>query len=236
MGRIWAVSSGNGGTGKSTIALALAAGAAKNGQNAILLDASGISRSCDLVLGLESIVVLDVLDVLREQAGIESALYPVPHYDHLRFACASLYDHNIAASEFASVVLALNSLCDVLVIDLPTGACGLGQSILRIEDELICVIRPDDASIRAAERLLAQLPTSCRCSLVVNRMSKEKIRRSIHYTHESIQSMLDCPAIACIPEDSSIPIGEKQGRSAIECDGPAWNALDNLVRTLLCGI
>ena len=62
MGRIWAVSSGNGGVGKSTIALSLAAGAAKKGKKTILLDASGLSRSCDLILGLESVVVLDMLE------------------------------------------------------------------------------------------------------------------------------------------------------------------------------
>lgn len=235
MGRIWAVTSGNGGTGKSTIALALAAGASQNGQNTVLLDASGISRSCDLVLGLESIVVLDAMDTLREQTGIESALYPVPRYDHMRFACASLYDH-IATSEFSSVILALNTLCDILVIDLPTGTCGLGRSILHEEDELICVVRPDDASIRAAERLISRSPTACKLSLIVNRMSKEKIRRNTQYTHEAVQGMLDCPLISCIPEDSSISAGEKRGRTAIECDGPAWNALDNLVRTLLQGI
>lgn len=235
MGRIWAVSSGNGGVGKSTVALALAAGAAKNGHTTILLDASGISRSCDLVLGLESIVVLDMLDVLREQASIESALYPVARYEHLRFACASLYD-DIPVSEFSSVILALNTLCDVLVIDLPTGQAGLGRDLLCENDAFLCVIRPDDASIRAAERMIAQVPQICTLSLIVNRMNKEHIRQNIHYTSEAVQSMLDCSVIGCVPEDPSIPSSERQGRAAIECDGPAWNALNKIVQTLICGM
>lgn len=232
MGRIWAVSSGNGGVGKSTVALSLAAGAAKNGKKTILLDASGLSRSCDLILGLESVVVLDMLDVLREQSGIEAALYPVARYENLRFACASLYD-DVPVSEFSSIVLALNTLCDILVIDLPTGQADLGREILREDDRLMCIVRPDDASIRATERLLARAPSVCACSLVVNRMSKEKARQKIHYTCEAVESLLDCGAVACIPEDASIPLSEKQGRAAVECDGPAWNALDKLVRTLL---
>ena len=232
MGRIWAVSSGNGGVGKSTIALALATGAAKKGKKTILLDASGISRSCDLILGLESVVVLDMLDVLREQSGIESALYPVARYGNLRFACASLYD-DLPVCEFSSIVLALNSLCDILVIDLPTGQTDLGRDILREDDRLFCIVRPDDVSVRAAERLLARAVKTCFSSLIVNRISREKIRQSIQYTYEAVQSMLDCAAIACIPEDASIPACEKQGRAAVECDGPAWNALDKLVNTLL---
>ena len=232
MGRIWAVSSGNGGVGTSTIALSLAAGAAKKGKKTILLDASGLSRSCDLILGLESVVVLDMLDVLREQSGIENALYPVARYEHLRFACASLYD-DVPACEFSSIVLALNTLCDILVIDLPTGQVDLGREILREDDRLLCVVRPDDASIRATERLIARAAKACTPSLVVNRMSKEKVRQNIQYTCEAVQSMLECAAVACIPEDASIPLSEKQGRAAVECDGPAWNALDKLVHTLL---
>ena len=75
MGKIWAVCSGSGGVGKSTIALSLAVGAAKAEKKTILLDASGISRSCDLTLGLESIVVLDMVDVIARQADINAALY-----------------------------------------------------------------------------------------------------------------------------------------------------------------
>ena len=232
MGRIWAVASGNGGVGKSTIALAVAAGAAKNGKKTILLDASGISRSCDLVLGLESVVVLDMLDVLREQSGIESALYSVARYEYLHFACASLYD-DVPVCEFSSIVLALNTLCDILVIDLPTGQVDLGREILREDDRLLCIVRPDDASVRATERLIARMPKDCTPSLVINRMSKERIRQSIHYTCEDVQTMLDCAAIGCIPEDASILRSEKQGRAAIECDGPAWNALEQLVHSLL---
>lgn len=236
MGKIWAISSGSGGVGKSTIALALAAGASKAGYKTILLDASGTARSCDLILGLESIVVLDMLDVLHEQSSMDSALYPVARYENLRFACSSLYD-DVPASELASIVLALNTLCDVLVIDLPTGQIHLGQSILRESDTQIVVVRPDEASIRSAERLIGRVTNSfgtCPAvSLVINRMSKEKIRQNIHHTCEAVQGMLDCMASGCIPEDASIPVCEKQGRAAIECDGPAWNAFEALVRSLL---
>lgn len=240
MGKIWAVTSGNGGVGKSMISLALAAGAAKAGYETILLDASGICRSSDLVLGLESVIVLDMLDVLREQTHIESALYPVRQYEKLRLACASLYD-DVHASDLSSIVLALNMLCDLLVIDLPTGQFDLGRGILREGDKQMVIVRPDDASIRAAERLIARIPRETppalhEISLVINRISRERIRQNTHYTCEATQSMLDCTAIGCIPEDASIPASEKQGRAAIECDGPAWNALDGLVRSLLQGI
>ena len=67
MAKIFAVCSGCGGVGKTTVALSLAVSAAKRGNRTILLDASGVSRACDLALGLENIVVLDMADVANRQ-------------------------------------------------------------------------------------------------------------------------------------------------------------------------
>ena len=54
MAKIYAVCSGCGGVGKTMITLSLAVSAAKRGKRTILLDASGVSRACDLALGLEA--------------------------------------------------------------------------------------------------------------------------------------------------------------------------------------
>jgi len=234
MGKIWTICSGSGGVGKSTIALALAAGAAKEGRQVILLDASGISRSCDLVLGLESIVSLDMIDVVSQQVDIESALYPVPRYNGLRFACASLYNH-VSGAEISSIALILLSLCDILVIDLPTGEKSLGNSIQRVGDERIIVARPDDASLRSTERLmLSSQSDGASNSIVLNRVSKLKSKRKLHHTQETVQAILDMPVIASIPEDESIPLGAQKGKAAIECDGPAWTVFRDLLKALLC--
>lgn len=233
MDRIWAVCSGSGGVGKSTIALALAAGAAKSGLKTILLDASGISRSCDLLLGMESIVSLDMMDVLNRETDIQSALYPVSRYPGLRFACASLYDHH-AVSELSSIVLTLDSLCDLLVIDLPTGDIGVGRGILRSGDERIIITRPDAPSVRASERLMQHcMGDMAGTTLVINRMLPERGKRDRQYSRDAVQNTLDRVASGVIPEDSSIAVCEEKARAAIECDGPAKSALRDLLKTLL---
>lgn len=235
MGKIWSVCSGSGGVGKSSIALSLAIGAAKAGQETILLDASGLSRSCDLVLGLESIVSLDMLDVLSGQVELASALYTVSAHPHLRFACASLYD-TVPAGEMTGIILALHSMCDVLVIDMPSGMIDAAKGMMRQGDERIFVTRPDTASVRACERLMMH----CRgdlagLSLVVNRMSRDKGRKAAQYTLEAVENTLDRTALACIPEEPLIAAGERNGKSAIECEGAAKGPLKAMVKTLLAG-
>ncbi|MGN0774475.1 MAG: P-loop NTPase [Candidatus Ventricola sp.] len=235
MGRIWAVCSGSGGVGKSMIALSLAAGAAKAGKKTILLDTSGISRCCDLILQMESVVTLDMLDVLRNQVSMESALYEVPQYPGLRLACASLYD-DVSVCELSGMTLALNALCDILVVDLPTGQANLGRGVMRAGDERLLVTRPDDASIRAAERLMSRYADHLAAdSLVINRVSTERFRKKTQHAQSTVENLLDRAAIAWIPEDASIPASAQRGRAAIECDGPAWTALSGLVKTLLGG-
>ena len=235
MGKIWAVCSGSGGVGKSMIALSLAAGAAKAGRKVILLDTSGASRCCDLILRMESVVTLDMLDVIRNQVGMESALYAVPQYPGLKLACASLYD-DVSVADLSGMTLSLNALCDVRVADLPTGQASLGRGVMRAGDERLMVTRPDDASIRATERLMMRCTGEAAVdSLVLNRVSAERIRKKTQYPQSTVENLLDRTALACIPEDPSIPASEQRGRAAIECDGPAWPVLSGLVKTLLGG-
>lgn len=234
MGKIWTVCSGSGGVGKTTIALAIAVGAAKAGQRTILLDACGPSRSCDLILGLESILTFDLRDVLRDQIRMEAALYPVPQYPNLRLACASLHDQT-PVCELSSMILALHSLCDILVVDMPTAQYALGRGVMRSGDERLFITRPDNSSIRSTERLMthARNADAAANSLVINRILRERVKRKTQYAQNTVENLLDSAAIACIPEDMSIPECECSGRSAIECSGPARTAFNQLSKALL---
>ena len=233
MGRIFAVCSGNGGVGKSMIALSLAIGAAKAGCQTILLDASGTPRSCDLILGMESVVTLDMADVLKNQISIASALYTVPRHEGLRFACASLYD-SIPASDLAGVVLALQTLCDVLVIDMSTGQTDPGIGIMKQGDERLFVVRPDDASIRATERIIEHSSRDqAGISLIINRAIRERVKRKTQYDQNTVQAVLDRMIVGCVPEDPGIAEAERRGKAAIESDGPAKSALQSMIKKLL---
>ena len=232
MGQIWTVCSGSGGVGKTSIALCIASGAAKAGKNTILLDASGISRSCDLVLGLESMLTLDMKDVLHQQVPMDAALYPVLRYPNLRLACSSLHDQTPVA-DLSGMILALHSMCDILVIDMPTGQFSLGRGMMRTGDKRLFITRPDDAAIRSTERMMMHTADAATNELIINRISKDRIKHKTQYPQGTVESLLDMPALACIPEDPSIPECESAARTAMECSGPAKSALSTLIKALL---
>ena len=197
------------------------------------MDASDYSRSCDLILGLESVMTLDLLDVFSGQIELNAALHPVPQYENLYLTCASLCEP-IPASDLVRSILALHSMCDILVVDMPAGQNMPGRGIMRAGDENLFVLRPDGSSVRAAERMIAmQAGSPASTSLILNRIGREKAKRKIQFTKDTVQNLLDLPVLACIPDDPSIPECECHCRSAIECDGPAWTALSGLAKALL---
>lgn len=233
MSKIWAVCSGSGGVGKTTLALSLAVCAAKAGRQTIFLDASGTARSADIALGLQNVVTLDMIDVMGQQIALEAALYPVPQRERLRFSCASLYD-GTALEELSGILLALHSMCDVLVIDLPTGGAPLGRGVLCEQDELIAVLRPDDGSIRATERLMSAMDSGkAQRSLVLCRTGKGLVRQGVHYEQDTVRMLLDYPVLGVVPEDEGVPVAEAKGKPAVECDGMAGRALRGIAKALL---
>lgn len=235
MSKIWAVCSGSGGVGKTTVALSLAVCAARAGRQTIFLDASAAARSADLVLGLQSVVTLDMIDVLSQQIDLEAALYPVPQAERLRFACASLYD-GTAIEELSGVILALHSLCDLLVIDLPAGCVSLGRGVLCEKDELIAVLRPDDASIRASERLMGVMDSGeAQRSLVLSRANRTLLRQGIQYEPDAVRALLDYPVLGVVAEDERIAVAAAKGKPASECEGPVGRALQEIASALLSG-
>ena len=232
MGRILAVCSGCGGTGKSTVALSAAVAAAKRGLQTILLDVSGISRSCDLMLGLESVVVLDIMDVIRQQTSIQSALYKIPGRENLRFACASLYE-GVSLSNLSAILLALRAMSDLLVLDLPSGPVAIPDGLMDESDVFLMLTRPDDISIRSLERLMSRLPFGPQRHLIVNRLDPLLVRKKAQYTPDNTQMILDLPVSACMHEDVQIAAGMQKGKAASECSGRFKSELNRMLEQIL---
>ena len=217
------------------LALALACEAASAGMQTILLDANGVSRSCDLMLGMESVVTTDLVDVLSGQASLQHALYCVPQKDKLRLCCTSLLG-NIPLNEFAGAMLALRSMCDVLVIDLPTGDPALVSGLLGGEDMRVFLARPDDSSLRAVERMLMlTADEKAKSAIVLCRVKRELIKKGFQYAEETAAQVLDRPITGCIWEDDAMAARIGKRNAWFSFAGSARAQLDQIIKNLLRG-
>lgn len=215
MGKIWFAASGSGGCGKSSIALGLAETATCRGIKTLLLDAAGPYRTCDLYLGIQSLITLDLTDVLLNRLPLDSAIYPVQGFPGLSYACTSLFSC-IRLDEFTSLILTLQGLYDLIMIDLPTGDLTLSPSLLKREDRLILLTRPDPFAIRACEKLYNQyrsVPSGI-CP-VVNFEDRHLLRKHLQYTGETVAQLLDCPVLGQIRKSQDFFTLRANGESAV---------------------
>lgn len=231
MGKIVSVISGCGGVGKSTLAVCAAVTSARKGRSVILLDASGVSRACDLMLGMESIVVVDMLDVINHEAALQNALYAVPGVSNLRYASASLYEGS-TLSELSGLILALRAMCDLLIIDLPTGPARIGRELLDRNDVLLLITRPDDISVRSLERTISAMPDlPAQRHLIVNRLNPVLVKKKIHYPAQRIEMMLDIPS-SCVLNEEDAAIS-KNKKHEIEIRSAIHSQISRLIDQIL---
>ncbi|MBK2239865.1 P-loop NTPase, partial [Francisella tularensis] len=72
-GKVFVVTSGKGGVGKTTSSAAVAYAFAKKGLKTVVIDFDVGLRNLDLIMGCERRVVYDLINVVREEATINQA-------------------------------------------------------------------------------------------------------------------------------------------------------------------
>ena len=82
MGQVYAVTSGKGGVGKSTVAVGLASAFVQLGKKVLLVDMDEGLRCLDLMLGVDKSAVFDLSDILMGKE-IDDAVYSVDGYNGL---------------------------------------------------------------------------------------------------------------------------------------------------------
>ena len=192
---IWFICSGSGGTGKSSAAAALAQTEAAAGKSVILLDASGPAHTCDALLGTAGKALMDLGDTISGEAAVSAVLYETA-FRGLRYVMA---DHEAVPvlAEYTESFLTLQSMCDLLIVDMSTGDSGLDAEIIREEDRFILVTRGDFLSLRAAEQSLDHFRRyGAEVSLIVNQIPdtdrhalrnvQEKTEMTLGYTPDCL--------------------------------------------------
>ena len=82
-GEIIAVTSGKGGTGKTTTTANLGVALSKLGYNTILVDMDIGLKNLDIVLGMENRIKLNIVDIIKENLPYEKAILNHKKYNNL---------------------------------------------------------------------------------------------------------------------------------------------------------
>lgn len=226
------ITSGKGGVGKSTTAAAIGCGLAGAGYKTVILDMDIGLRSLDMLLGIESSLIYDIIDVIEGVVSIDDALYRVDRRENLFLLAASQTTDSSAVSPYdvAAVISSLKDRFDYILIDCPAGIGRGFRNATGAVDSAIVVLTPDPVSLRGAERVkhLLSLDGIADISIIINRIAKEKGVSTDECVHR-----LACPVLGFVPEDARVSHCAAKGISVLESETDSGDAYERIIRRIL---
>ena len=181
----------------------LGAALVKLGKEVIILDANVTTPNLSLHLGIPFYPVT-LHDVLKKQAPLDMAIYQ--HPSGLKIIPGSLSVDHITTTDLTKIeptLLNLLGQADIILIDAAAGLGGEARAAINVADEILIVTNPDIPAVTDALKTikLAQNAGTKVLGVVLNRVKGYRHEMDI----EEVETMLDVPVIAVVPEDISIP-------------------------------
>ena len=235
MGKIFAVVSGKGGTGKTSLTANVGLALASMGYRTLCLDCDISLRNLDLALGLSDAALMDFSDVISRRCTLEDGAVRHPQYGNLYFltAPASSEHLQITRREMLALASLIRDKYDYCLVDSPAGL-GLGFQLATLcADNVIVVTTTDASSLRDAQRTVTELSAfpAGRVHLVVNRVQR-KMMRALHTTIDDAIDTAGLPLLGVVPEDSDLTYCMNRGVVLMTRNYYAAHAYENIAKRI----
>lgn len=200
--RAYAIASGKGGTGKTTVTANLGTALAQHGRETCIIDMDMGLANLGLVLGLaETPVTLH--EVLRGEAPIQDAMYEGPY--GLKIVPSGLALRNFQSADpgrLTDVMHDLTDRCDFLLLDAPAGIGTEAVVPLTAADEVLLVVNPEISSLVDALkiRILTETIGGTVGGAILNRATLE----GGDMNRRKIEQTLGVTIIDTVPEDVDV--------------------------------
>lgn len=218
MGTVIVVTSGKGGTGKTSLTGGLSVGLANLGKKVLCIDADVGLRNLDIALGMTDTVLMDFTDVMEGRCSLSRAVADHPGIPNLSLLTAplSISREPIQTDAFRALLSEARQLYDYILIDCPAGV-GTGFQLATCDaDQIILVSMNDFSAQRDAQRVVSQLSSSISTiRLVVNRVQPKLLRR-LGATIDDVMDTIGLPLLGIVPEDSQVMLAANAGRALLQ--------------------
>ena len=235
MGKIIAVVSGKGGTGKTSFTANVGLALAALGKNTLCLDCDITLRNLDLALGLTDKALMDFSDVIAGRCSLSDAAADHPKYPGLHLLTAPLSPGgqlDVTDEQMRQLLDQVRQEYDYCLIDAPAGL-GMGFHLSSdYADRAVVVTNTDASSLRDAQRAVEELYHLRQVHLVMNRI-QPKLLRELRTTIDDAMDAAGLPLIGVIPEDRRVILAANMGRPLIlEGRRGAANACLNIAKRI----
>lgn len=215
MGVAVMVTSGKGGTGKTSLTAGVASCLAALGNRVLCIDLDIGLRNLDIALGLSDLAVMDFSDVMARRCPLLTAITSHPDIRGLHLLTAPMNLDDPDVDRFRAMVEDAKDYFDYIFMDSPAGL-GVGfQFAMSAADRAILVSATDPAALRDAQRTVAELSGAVsEVHLVMNRVQPKLINK----LRTSIDSAMDTaglPLIGVVPEDPNVTVSATAGEPLV---------------------
>ena len=215
MGSVIVVTSGKGGTGKTSITGGVSSCLARLGKSVLCIDMDIGLRNLDISLGLSDRALMDFSDVVLGRCSLEKAAVSHPDLPGLFLLTAPMsFTPQLTQWQVQELLDEARKRYDYIMIDSPAGL-GQGFQLATCGADRALVVSTNDASsLRDAQRTVAELDRLDQIHLVMNRI-QPKLLRQLRTTIDDAMDAAGLPLIGVVPEDPRVILSANQGRPLI---------------------
>ena len=218
MGELFAVLSGKGGTGKTSVCAGIATALAAEGKRVLCIDCDVGLRNLDISLGMFDSGALSFLDVSEGGYALSQAAVH-PHYPTLSFLTAPMNctPEQINAAAFADMLQTARCGFDYIFLDAPAGVDAGFRLTAQTADRCLVVTGAGPAAVRDAARVgdLLELMGKSGTRLIVNRVDREMLK-TVRVTVDDVMDISGLPLMGVVLEDPNITLAAAFGQPLLK--------------------
>ena len=237
MGEVIVITSGKGGVGKTTTTANLGAGLSKHDKKVVVIDTDLGLRNLDVVMGLENLIVYNLVDVIEGTCRLKQALIRDKRYENLYLLPSAQTRDKTAISpgQMKKLTSELREEFDYILLDCPAGIEQGFMNAIAGADRAIIVTTPEVSAIRDADRIIGLLTSHQlkKMELIINRIRMDMVKRGDMMTVDDVTEILSIPLIGALPDDEQVVIGTNQGEPVIGLDSKAGLAYMNICKRIM---
>ena len=234
MGTAIVITSGKGGTGKTSLTGGIAAALSKLGKSVLCIDMDIGLRNLDISLGLNDRALMDFTDVAEGRCPLSRAAVQHPNLPGLFLLTAPMsLSPTLKKEDVRALLNTARTYYDYILIDSPAGL-GTGFQMAACGADRALVVATNDAtSLRDAQRTVSELDHIRQVHLIMNRIQPKLLRR-LRTTIDDAMDAAGLPLLGVVPEDPQVILSANLGQPLILSTGRqgAATACTNIARRL----
>ncbi len=236
MGEIFAVLSGKGGTGKTSVCAGVATALAESGRRVLCIDCDIGLRNLDISLGLADASALSFLDVSSGGYPLDQAAVH-PLYPSLSFLTAPMNQtpDQIEAAAFRDMLAQARKSFDYIFLDAPAGVDAGFRLAAGAAERFLLVTGSGPAAVRDASRVgdLLELMGKRDVRLVVNRVDRD-VLSTVKLTIDDVMDGAGLPLAGVVLEDPYVTLAASFGQPLLKYArrAPAARACRKIARRI----